>query len=106
MSTLLVNKIKSVTGDTVTISGSNIIVQGKTTLGDQSGTDTVRVFDDMNLSGSLNLSGSFKFTPNISQLPTADPGVSGQVFITGSTGMNLGGITGSGTFKILCVSAG
>jgi len=168
MSTLLVNKIKSVTGDTVTISGSNIIVQGKTTLGDTVGTDTVRVFDDMNLSGSLNvsgssvifqdgfpgtpqkfelanmnsstgasatvhlgspgfkfdstkvqvedadvnvsgsinLSGSFKFTPNISQLPTSDPGVSGQVFITGSTGMNLGGITGSGTFKILCVSAG
>ena len=105
MSTLLVNKIKSVTGDTVTISGSNIIVQGKTTLGDTVGTDTVHIHDNVNVSGSLNLSGSFTFFSS-SIIPTSDPGVSGQVFITGSTGMNLGGITGSGTFKILCVSAG
>ena len=41
MSTLLVNNIKSYTGDTVTISGSQILVQGKTTLGDGTGTDTL-----------------------------------------------------------------
>jgi len=56
-----------------------------------------------NISGSLNVSGSSII---IKPLPTADPGVNGKLFITGSTGMNLGGITGSGTFKILCVSAG
>ena len=38
-------------------------------------------------------------------LPTADPASAGALFITGSDGMNLGGITGSG-FAVLCVSQG
>jgi len=62
MSTLLVNNIKSYTGDTVTISGSQILVQGRTTLGDGTGTDTLVVRADSSLSGSLEVSGSV--TPN------------------------------------------
>ena len=58
MSTLLVNNIKSYTGDTVTISGSNVSVQGKTTLGDGSGTDTVKVRANLNVTGSMFMSGS------------------------------------------------
>ena len=38
-------------------------------------------------------------------LPTSDPATAGSLFITGSDGMNLGGITGSG-FAVLCVSQG
>jgi len=38
-------------------------------------------------------------------LPTVDPASAGALFITGSDGMNLGNITGSG-FAILCVSQG
>jgi hypothetical protein len=38
-------------------------------------------------------------------LPTADPASVGALFITGSDGMNLGDITGSG-FAVLCVSQG
>lgn len=38
-------------------------------------------------------------------LPTSDPATAGSLFITGSDGMNLGAITGSG-FAILCVSQG
>tara|TARA_R110002012_G_scaffold102215_1_gene241750 strand:+ start:2342 stop:3469 length:1128 start_codon:yes stop_codon:yes gene_type:complete len=58
MSTLLVNNIKSYTGDTVTISGSQISVQGRTTLGDGTGTDTLVVRADSSFSGSLEVSGS------------------------------------------------
>ena len=38
-------------------------------------------------------------------LPTSDPVAAGSLFITGSDGMGLGNITGSG-FAILCVSQG
>lgn len=38
-------------------------------------------------------------------LPTSDPGVAGSLFVTGSGGMNLGSITGSG-FAVFCVSQG
>ena len=38
-------------------------------------------------------------------LPTSDPETAGSLFITGSEGMNLGAITGSG-FAVLCVSQG
>jgi hypothetical protein len=38
-------------------------------------------------------------------LPTSDPTEAGSLFITGSDGMNLGDITGSG-FAVLCVSQG
>ena len=38
-------------------------------------------------------------------LPTSDPETAGSLFLTGSAGMNLGSITGSG-FAILCVSQG
>jgi len=44
-------------------------------------------------------------TPGENTLPTSDPGTAGSLFITGSDGMNLGNITGSG-FAILCVSQG
>ena len=58
MSTILVNNIKSYTGTTVTISGSHILVQGQTTLGDGSGTDTLKVRANSSLSGSVEVSGS------------------------------------------------
>jgi len=58
MSTILVNNIKSYTGTTVTISGSNIFVTGKTTLGDGSGTDTVKIRAELGISGSAQVSGS------------------------------------------------
>jgi len=63
MSTILVNNVKSYTGDTVTISGSNILVQGQTTLGDGNGNDTVKVRADLGVSGSVEVSGSI--TPNV-----------------------------------------
>ena len=53
MSTILVNNIKSYTGTTVTISGSNIFVTGKTTLGDGSGTDTVKIRAELGISCSI-----------------------------------------------------
>ena len=53
MSTLLVNNIESYTGDTVTLSGSNISVQGNTTLGDGVGTDTITINGNMTALGSV-----------------------------------------------------
>ena len=44
-------------------------------------------------------------TPGANVLPTSDPAAAGSLFITGSDGMNLGAITGSG-FAVLCVSQG
>ena len=44
-------------------------------------------------------------TPGENTLPTSDPGSAGSLFITGSAGMDLGAISGSG-FAILCVSQG
>ena len=43
--------------------------------------------------------------PGENTLPTTDPAVAGELFITGSTGMDMGPITGSG-FAVLCVSQG
>lgn len=43
--------------------------------------------------------------PGVNHLPTSDPSEAGALFVTGSTGMNLGNITGSG-FAVLCVSQG
>tara|TARA_R110002012_G_C11569140_1_gene604204 strand:- start:39 stop:608 length:570 start_codon:yes stop_codon:yes gene_type:complete len=58
MSTILVNNVKSYTGDTVTISGSNILVHGNTTLGDGVGTDIITVKGDITASNSMTISGS------------------------------------------------
>jgi len=44
-------------------------------------------------------------SPGENTLPTSDPAVAGDLFITGSAGANLGNITGSG-FALLCVSQG
>jgi len=66
MSTLLVNNIKSYTGDTVTISGSNVFVQGKTTLGDGAGVDTVQVKAPFGVTGSVSISGSADVLGNLS----------------------------------------
>ena len=44
-------------------------------------------------------------SPGENTLPTSDPAVAGDLFITGSAGANLGDITGSG-FALLCVSQG
>ena len=60
MSTILVNNIKSYTGDTVTISGSNILVQGHTILGDGVGTDIVTIQGNTDITGSLFATGSNK----------------------------------------------
>ena len=59
MSTILVNNIKSYTGNTVTISGSNILVTGNTTLGDQNGVDSVAIYGPLSasaISSSGNIS--------------------------------------------------
>ena len=58
MSTILVNNVKSYTGTTVTISGSNIAVQGNTTLGDNSGVDTITVNGHITASGNISASGT------------------------------------------------
>ena len=42
-------------------------------------------------------------TPGENTLPQKDPASAGALFITGSDGMNLGPVTGSG-FAVLCVS--
>ena len=41
----------------------------------------------------------------LENLPSSDPGVANQLFVTSSAGANLGGITGSG-FSLLCISNG
>ena len=58
MSTILVNNVKSFSGDTVTISGSNISVQGSTTLGDGSGGDTITITGNVTASGDISASGT------------------------------------------------
>ena len=62
---------------------------------------------DITISTNMGIGGSGSFTTGlkVTALPTADPGVAGTFFVTGSTSMALGGITGSG-FKILAVSQG
>jgi hypothetical protein len=57
MSTILVNNIKSYTGTTVTVSGSNISVTGNTTLGDNSGVDTITINGHITASGNISASG-------------------------------------------------
>lgn len=57
MSTLLVNNIKSYTGDTVTISGSNISVTGNTTLGDSVGIDNLVINGNVTASSDISASG-------------------------------------------------
>jgi len=52
-----------------------------------------------------NIIDSAQLKAGNNDLPTSDPAVAGALFITGSVGMNLGEITGSG-FAILCVSQG
>jgi hypothetical protein len=58
MSTILVNNIKSYTGTTVTISGSNISVTGNTTLGDNSGVDVITINGSITASNNMTISGS------------------------------------------------
>ena len=58
MSTILVNNIKSYTGTTVTISGSNISVTGNTTLGDGAGTDNITINGNITASGDISASGT------------------------------------------------
>ena len=57
MSTILVNNIKSYTGTTVTISGSNISVTGNTTLGDGAGMDNIIINGDITASANISASG-------------------------------------------------
>ena len=52
-----------------------------------------------------NIIDSAQLKAGNNDLPTSDPTSAGALFITGSDGMNLGGITGSG-FAVLCVSQG
>jgi len=58
MSTILVNNVKSYTGETVTISGSNISVHGNSTLGDGAGGDTITVRGHLTASGNISASGT------------------------------------------------
>ena len=86
MSTLLVNNIKSYTGETVTISGSNILVTGNTTLGDQNGVDTLTVNGHITSSGnisasSLNIGGDATIDGNLS---ASSLNISGDATINGN----------------------
>ena len=88
MSTLLVNKIKSYTGNTVTISGSNISVTGNTTLGDNVGTDTITVKGSLTASGDISASGTIYASSFESP---------GETSISINDSLNItGGITASG----------
>jgi hypothetical protein len=81
MSTILVNKIKSYSGDTVAISGSNITVSGNTTLGDSIGTDTITVNGHITASGNISVTDLHAHTiqPTLSTL-----GISGSLTTSGS----------------------
>ena len=79
MSTILVNNVKSYTGSTVTISGSNIAVQGNTTLGDGVGVDTVTIDGHLTASGDISASGDIT-AKNLT--------LSGNATITGNTTIN------------------
>jgi hypothetical protein len=57
-----------------------------------------------NISASYTSTGSFG-SIQLNNLPTSDPGTAGFAFVTGSAGMSLGSITGSG-FSLLCISNG
>ena len=92
MSTLLVNKIKSVTGDSVTISGSNIIVQGKTTLGDTQGTDTIQMNDDLIVDGEISGSSAARL-PGVT-IGSPFGSIMAQGVISGSSHVRLPGVAG------------
>ena len=83
MSTLLVNNVKSFTGDTVTISGSNILVQGNTTLGDNIN-DTIVVRGHVTASGNISASGTIFADSFQSSTGGATLDFSDDVDITGS----------------------
>jgi hypothetical protein len=63
----------------------------------------LKTLDHVNREDIIN--SALLLNPGENKLPTTDPAVAGKLFITGSDGMNLGGITGSG-FAVLCVSQG
>jgi len=79
MSTILVNNVKSYTGSTVTISGSNIAVQGHTTLGDSVGDDKITVNGNITASNNISASGD---------IIAANLTLSGNATITGNTTIN------------------
>ena len=83
MSTLLVNNVKSFTGDTVTISGSNILVQGNTTLGDNIN-DTIVVRGHVTASGNISASGTIFADSFQSSTGGATVDFSDDVDVTGS----------------------
>ena len=94
MSTILVNNVKSYTGSTVTISGSNIAVQGNTTLGDSVGVDTITVNGHITASGNISASG----TVFASKFESAGP--SGEV-ITFNDNLDItGNITASNDLSL------
>ena len=86
---LLLKDDAGVTGITLDSSTNTIIAGNLTSAGNLSIVDV------------LGSGTTIKFTA----LPTSDPGVAGVLFVTVSTTMGLGEITGSG-FKILGVSQG
>ena len=93
----------TLTGNTVhsgsTTFAGNVTSNGSTTF---NGNTTFAATTTASFTGTVDISGS---VTSIGDLPTADPAVAGQLFVTGSTGMNLGPVTGSG-FAVLCVSQG
>ena len=109
MSTILVNNVKSYTGATVTISGSNIAVQGNTTLGDNSGVDTITVNGHITASGNISASGTvfaskfesagpsneviaFNDNLNITGEITASGNIAANGNIVGDSSTNISGI--------------
>ena len=75
---------------------SNVIITGSLWISGSSHLGTGHVTASGNISARALL---------LSTLPSSDPATAGTVFVTGSAGMNLGSITGSG-FSLLCISNG
>ena len=97
MSTILVNNIKSYTGTTVTVSGSNISVTGNTTLGDNSGADTITINGHITASGNISSSGTV-FAENLTLSRTNNSNLDPTVQIINSKlldGSSVFGMTGS-----------
>jgi hypothetical protein len=96
MSTLLVNKIQSVTGDTVTISGSNIIVQGTTALGDASGDDHITIRGHVTASGFNISASSVQIASITASSDIKSTGPSGSLLLEGGASVISGSTISAG----------
>ena len=94
-------------GDQLGLLNNSIFVDGNNVgIHNSSPTSLLHVGTGWGGSATFNCEVSGTKNVTFSGLSDGDPGVAGRLFTTGSTGMGLGPITGSGTYKIVCVSAG